>query len=341
MRKLPYGNTTWRRQLHSTVSHKLPLKQVESVQGPVNTIAFQQRALIPQKPLLIQKDALSSITSLPAVGKWFLTESSTDNGTAPDVGPCFTPYMDEFQEWPFPYELVKPAGGDLCAVSRFRDWLLASQDMRDQIMAGILQPALTESLGGQQFFQLYAPLNLLTKALQFNRLRNVDSARPLELYIAQSSLTDLPPALQKDVPAPELVRKAGKGDIYSSSVWLGTEPTYTPLHRDPNPNMFSQLCSGKVVRLLPPSFGEQLFLRVQMQIRQQGNSRIRTTDMMEGKERAALHDAVWQDDNATNEIHEAELKSGDSLFIPHGWWHSVKSKGSMGHLNGSVNWWFR
>jgi hypothetical protein len=217
--------------------------------------------------------------------------------------------------------------------------LSSSQNMADQVLAGILEPALAEA-EHHSFFQLYAPLELLVKALEFNAKSTANSRPPILLYVAQSSLSDLPQPLQDDLPTPELVKSAGKGDVYSSSLWLGTEPTYTPLHRDPNPNLFCQIHSSKVVRLLPPSFGEQLFIQVQARIHQQANSRIRSSEMMEGKEREELHRAVWEPDE-TGQFFEAELDAGDSLFIPKGWWHSVKSKASEGGLNGSVNWWFR
>lgn len=248
------------------------------------------------------------------------------------------PYMSQFKDWPFPYELMASSVEKQNALIAFRDSLASSQDEADQLLAGLLQPTINE-LGSQRFFQIYAPLQLLIKALDFNKSQ--PQGQLLELYIAQSSLPDLPPALLDDLPTPELVQKAGKGDVYSSSIWLGTEPTYTPLHRDPNPNLFCQLCNHKVIRLMPPATGDRLFFEVQARIRQQGNSRIRTVEMMEGKEREVLHQVVWEPESAPEEMVEAELGPGDALFIPNGWWHSVKSRGTRGHLNGSVNWWFR
>ncbi|KAL8814953.1 MAG: hypothetical protein Q9223_005871 [Gallowayella weberi] len=115
------------------------------------------------------------------------------------------------------------------------------------------------------FERAEAPLGIF---LGWAEQAKADSSQ--RLYVAQASIDRLPELLQKDVPTPELVARAGKGDVYDSSIWLGVAPTYTPLHRDPNPNMYLQL-AGRF---------------------------------------------------------EAELDAGQALFIPQGWWHSVKSVGT-------------
>ncbi|KAH6605886.1 hypothetical protein Trco_005039 [Trichoderma cornu-damae] len=253
----------------------------------------------------------------------------------------FSAYMDSFHQWVFPYELIKPLIQGSETVARLHDNLLNSRDAVDRDLGAALECVASETSRKHQFFQLHAPLRLLVKALEFNNAQGLAASPPVQLYIAQSLLTDLPGPLQGDVPAPALIRNVGRGDIYSSSVWLGTEPTYTPLHRDPNPNLFCQLCSSKVVRLLPPDAGLGLYNSIQMRLRQSGNSRMRSTEMMEGGEREMLHSAVWGNKTATADAQEVRLRAGDSLFIPKGWWHSVKSERSDGHLNGSVNWWFR
>lgn len=303
-----------------------------AVGGHPDIHAFQQKALIPKKPLVFRHGAGSPTSQLSAAAKWFTQD---DSGRR-----VLTDHVTNFNDWPFPYELVQSSPQKRDAVISFRDWLMQSSAISDQIMAGILQTAITEG-EGRQFSQLYGPLLLLVKALEFNRLQDSKRLSTLELYIAQSLLSDLPQPLQDDLRTPELVRRAGKGDVYSSSIWLGTEPTYTPLHRDPNPNLFCQLCGSKSLRILPPAIGERLYFEVQVKIRQHGNSRIRTTEMMEGDERAALYDAVWSNDELVELLLETELGPGDALFIPDGWWHSVKSTGTDGQLNGSANWWFR
>jgi mannose-6-phosphate isomerase-like protein (cupin superfamily) len=59
--------------------------------------------------------------------------------------------------------------------------------------------------------------------------------------------------------------------------------------------------------------------------------------MMEGPERDALDEVVWGE--GQREGYEALVGPGDALFIPKGWWHSIKSVGS--EVTASVNWWFR
>ncbi|PHH85290.1 hypothetical protein CDD83_635 [Cordyceps sp. RAO-2017] len=292
---------------------------------------IEQLALPAKKPLLFHNGTASPATQLPALHKWFSKDESTER--------AFAAYMMKFQEsGPFPYELTLPSPEATDAVARFRDWLTGSADVMDHVLAGIIQSTLSEG-EGQTFFQLYSPLRLLIRALEFNRSQESKAMSTLHLYIAQSALGELPSPLQDDLPTPWLVQRTGH--VYSSSIWLGTTPTYTPLHRDPNPNLFCQLCGSKVVRLLPPSSGDRLFFEVQVKIRQRGNSRIRTSEMMEGPERQALHEAVWNPDTQPEELHEVELSAGDALFIPVGWWHSVKSREADSQLNGSVNWWFR
>lgn len=326
------------RQFHTSPAPRLTVLPVQTTQleTTVDSIqSFRNGAFAEKKPLLFRKDQGSPTNSLPALTKWFQNPTSISATT-----PGLSKSLEEFHQLPFPYEIVGASEEKMQAIAAFGKSLTASPDFGDQIISGILHSTLAGSSGGE-FFQLYAPLRLLAKALEFNQTRRASGQSTVELYIAQSLLEDMPAELKNDLPPPELVLEAGKGDIYSSSIWLGTEPTYTPLHRDPNPNLFCQLYSQKVVRLLPPQLGEQLYFQVQVKLRQQGSSRMRSREMMEGEERKVLHAEVWEPEKPIEEMCEAELDAGDALFIPEGWWHSVKSKGFVGNLNGSVNWWFR
>ncbi|KAM0322308.1 hypothetical protein ACHAQA_009598 [Verticillium albo-atrum] len=275
-------------------------------------------------------------TFIPAASKWFHIDEATSRAS-------FSPYMDQFAHHLFPYELISPQltekdGVIIDGVKQFLNWLTASSNPMDAVLAGIVHSSLPPPTGSDaQFCALEAPLLLLLKAVEYNKL-NKDPIK--KLYIAQSQLADLPKELREDLPTPSIVKEAGKGDVYSSSIWMGVEPTYTPLHRDPNPNLFCQLHSNKTVRLLPPKSGERLYRQVQTKLGRPGNSRIRSAGMMEGPERVMMNAAVWGEGGA-EDIVEAHLKPGDALFIPTGWWHSIKSNHLDGRLNASVNWWFR
>jgi oxalate decarboxylase/phosphoglucose isomerase-like protein (cupin superfamily) len=59
----------------------------------------------------------------------------------------------------------------------------------------------------------------------------------------------------------------------------------------------------------------------------------RGEEMMQGEERTLLEQAVWDDadsdgtNNMLGEGYEAHLETGDGIFIPKGWWHSIKGVG--------------
>lgn len=153
------------------------------------------------------------------------------------------------------------------------------------------------------------------------------------LYVAQAPLNRLPKPMQDDLPTPELVTKAGKGDLYDASIWLGVAPTYTPLHRDPNPNLYLQLAGRKTIRLLEPDVGQKIFNGVQATLGSRTSSgKFRGDEMMKGQEKTILEARIWSGENIEDgeEVvgFEATLVGGESMFIPQKWWHSVRSVGT-------------
>ncbi|KAL4813060.1 JmjC domain protein [Aspergillus spinulosporus] len=194
---------------------------------------------------------------------------------------------------------------------------------------------------GLSFRKFHAPLSLF---LQWIREAESSSQSQSRLYLAQCQLLDLPQILRDDFPTPTMVAKAGKGDVYDTNIWIGYPPTYTPLHRDPNPNLFVQLAGRKIVRLLGPRDGQAVFSHVRGKLGRSGSRQaaaFRGEEMMQGRERALLEQVIWDDTGKGqgSEGFEAELDGGDGLFIPKGWWHSIKGTGES--LTASVNWWFR
>ena len=184
---------------------------------------------------------------------------------------------------------------------------------------------------------------------QYQATTRANSSAPSpspRLYLAQCQISDLPQPLQADLLTPDLVLKAGKGDIYDANIWIGLPPTYTPLHRDPNPNFFLQLAGTKIVRLFPPEVGSEIFGAVQAKLGRNGSAVFRGEEMMQGEEREMLANEVWGDGDSSQLCpglqvggYEATVEQGKALFIPLGWWHSIRSVGTG--TTASVNWWFR
>lgn len=195
----------------------------------------------------------------------------------------------------------------------------------------LTQPSTSESTNSElSFRQFHAPLSLF---LQWMQTAETNPQQSTRLYLAQCQLSDLPQILRDDFPVPNIVTRAGRGDVYDANVWIGHPPTYTPLHRDPNPNLFVQMAGGKVVRLVSPDDGLGLFATVRRQLGRSGNreaAAIRGEEMMQGPERALLEKVVWGDadtQDSDKEWYEVCLGPGDGLFIPKGWWHSIKGVG--------------
>jgi len=299
------------------------LPSVDRIISPLNDVdlnVFRQRAFIPEEPLLITtRDGTRSNTtliesSIPAGHKWFsLSSREGGEGSQPVISQS---YLSPFSDTIVPYELITSNN------SQFEN------DLPRELSTILNQ--LHNHSAQQTFHRFSAPLSLFLLACS-----STTPPHP-KLYIAQAQIADLSKQLRDDLPTPLIVQKAGKGDIYDANIWLGLPPTYTPLHKDPNPNLFVQLASTKRVRLFRPSVGAGIFRGVQEKIGGQGSVVFRGEEMMEGPERDVLDEAVWRDGR---EGFEVEVSPGDALFIPKGWWHSIKSMGTG--VTASVNWWFR
>ncbi|KZP28528.1 Clavaminate synthase-like protein [Athelia psychrophila] len=260
-----------------------------------STEAFRAEAFKPARPVLLPRAAfLSPERKFPAINNWFI-------------------YDTRANKWELNNAYLEPHGDALVPLE------LTSRD---------------PSTGLASFQRVdAAPLALF---LGWASLYSSSPSQAAEspLYLAQHHIDALPALLQHDLPTPSIVMHAGAGDMYGSSIWLGPATSYTPLHRDPNPNLFVQMAGRKAVRLFSPSAGRGIFSA------DAGNHNMRGQEMMAGAERVRLEEAVWGDRGSEEaEGLEACLESGDALFIPTGWWHSFKGVGEG--ITGSVNWWFR
>lgn len=265
-----------------------------------NLETFREKAFIPSKPALLPK---AYFISLPSIQKWFLPTQDETGTVALNHS-----YLSKFGDAIVPLEFTR------------------------------LSTASAASQDETSFQRAEVPFYIF---LEWTKSATL--ATPERLYLAQASFASLPETLKADLPTPEIVARSGKGDIYDTNIWMGIPPTYTPLHRDPNPNLFVQLAGHKIVRILPPEMGDKVFAQVQDALGRSGSTAFRGEDMMKGEEKRLLEDRVWNDNAVLDEDgvvgYEAYVGRGDGIFIPKGWWHSVKGVG--GGITGSVNWWFR
>ncbi|KAL2816140.1 hypothetical protein BJX63DRAFT_388417 [Aspergillus granulosus] len=314
----------WSQWLANTLPRSSPLRRYGShlamrynpleVLDDDNISTFRERCFIPERPVILPR---RSFRDIPAYDHWFHHSPTEPNASRLNI---------EY--------LAHHGAGALVPLE------LTQSPSQTPEATG---PHENSQLSFRKF---HAPLSLF---LQW--IRDAESqpqSTPMRLYLAQCQLLDLPQALRNDIPTPQLVSESGKGDVYDTNIWIGYPPTYTPLHRDPNPNLFVQLAGRKIVRLLAPHDGQTVFARVRGQLGRSGGKEaavFRGEEMMQGRERDLLEHGVWGDagieagDGEACEGFEAELEAGDGLFIPKGWWHSIKGVGM--NVTASVNWWFR
>ncbi|TVY25024.1 Lysine-specific demethylase [Lachnellula hyalina] len=297
---------------------------------------FRQRAFVPEKPIRIIQDRDSprkktAQSLLPAQQKWFSQASSLIQPGIPSppganlVVPS-QEYLSQFADTILPYEFILPQNPNPNYPPQ-PPKIGNAQDEVSQVIASLLAHSPDAT-----FHRFNAPLSLFLHAYK-------TSLCPRDrLYIAQAQIADLPAQMRDDLPVPRIVREAGRGDVYDANVWMGIPPTYTPLHKDPNPNLFVQLAGWKRVRLFTPGIGVGIFRSVQGKIGRRAEGVFRGEEMMEGPERDVLDEDVWSA-NARMEGFEVDVGPGEALFIPKGWWHSIKSVGPA--VTASVNWWFR
>ncbi|PYH41821.1 putative JmjC domain protein [Aspergillus saccharolyticus JOP 1030-1] len=286
-------------RFYSTTASQYQYRPLASLEH-VELDHFRQAYFIPEHPILLPR---RHFQTLPALTKWFSSSPSRLN----------TIYLSQH-------------GADA------------------MVPLELTQFSTNTDIGANEldFRQFHAPLSLF---LEWMSTAESLESQKTRLYLAQCQLLDLPQTLRDDLPAPDLVKQVGKGDIYDTNVWIGYPPTYTPLHRDPNPNLFVQLAGRKMVRLLPPSEGQKVFGAVRRQMGKSAGreaAAMRGDEMMQGEERFLLEKAVWHEATvgSTGPLgFEASLEAGDGMFIPRGWWHSIK--GLEECVTASVNWWFR
>ncbi|KAM0755205.1 Clavaminate synthase-like protein [Meredithblackwellia eburnea MCA 4105] len=178
-----------------------------------------------------------------------------------------------------------------------------------------------------------------------------------EMYLAQHDLFRQFPELLDGVLVPDLVYLSPSGEEeedyqgpnteegYSLNAWFGPKGTVSPAHTDPFYNCYAQVVGTKWIWVAPPSVGPfmstyGLPASPSSQTNEQGEStssmymtntaRIDVTDPSQFRrfpefEREVVPVAM-----------QAVLEEGDLLYMPPGWWHSMKSL----EVSFSVSIWF-
>lgn len=302
--------------------HYRPLETLHDAHATVD--GFREKCFNPQRPGILPRGHFRHATAIPALERWFLPLK--DNKSNPDEMSASSRLNIEY---------LQRHGADAFVPLEYTKLTTPSSPNR----------------GDTQFQRFQAPLSLFLEWMKQSQSQsqsesnaNNTNSTPTRLYLAQCQLLDLPQPLRDDFPPPPLVLQTGRGDIYDTNIWIGLPPTYTPLHRDPNPNLFVQLAGRKVVRLLSPGDGLALFGFVRRLLGRGGGweeAVFRGEEMMRGEERGVLEEVVWGDflggggGGGSGEGFETSLGPGDGLFIPNGWWHSIKGVGEG--VTGSVS----
>ena len=130
-------------------------------------------------------------------------------------------------------------------------------------------------------------------------------------HYVMAPIWDFPPAFACDFVVPPYCARAPH---LRGKLWLGKAGTVTPLHRDVPHNLHVHLRGRKRWTLVAPGQASRLYSRGLLS----GMPNFATVDPeVPDYERHPRFRGV--------ETFEATLESGETLFIPHGWWHHTRT----------------
>ena len=95
----------------------------------------------------------------------------------------------------------------------------------------------------------------------------------------------------------------------STSVWVGPATAFTPCHHDTADIQLTQLIGRKRIWLAPPE---------EVELADYGEGFWAGVDLTDD-------DALFEADLEQAAIFQCDVRPGDTLFIPCGWWHQVQS----------------
>lgn len=171
-------------------------------------------------------------------------------------------------------------------------------------------------------------------------------------YLAQHPLLTQIPSLRADITIPDLCYTypppnpfqrgpaAEEVDEPKLNAWFGPAGTITPLHTDPYHNLLVQVVGRKYVRLYGPWEGERMRPRgkeggIDMSntsewdvgVEERWDERPSDGEPDAGREQDEGDGRLESECVEFKDIHYVDciLEPGDTLYIPVGWWHYVRS----------------
>ena len=130
-------------------------------------------------------------------------------------------------------------------------------------------------------------------------------------YLAQTQLLEQVPDLMRDLAIPDYCAMGATSSVPTINVWLGPAGTTSPLHTDPQQNIFVQVVGSKAILLHPPSENDCLYPTEGL---------MSNTSQIDAETPDFEHFPRYRDAKGFLAIVEA----GDALFIPKGTWHYVR-----------------
>lgn len=121
--------------------------------------------------------------------------------------------------------------------------------------------------------------------------------------------SDLSAALLADVPFAAIDREAACP--HDVTLWAGSRDTRSGLHFDYADNLLAQIAGTKRVLLAPPRDARLLYPRPSNHC----SSRVDSDDP----------DTMRFPRYAHATFHEGELRAGEVLYVPPGWWHAIRA----------------
>jgi hypothetical protein len=148
-----------------------------------------------------------------------------------------------------------------------------------------------------------------------------------QFYCQQIPLDGFP-EIQKNIFLPKFAQKIQ--EKVQQYLWYGQKYTHTSLHYDSPANIFLQLHGEKNITCYAPSDSPYLCQKhpePSTLFSRTHTSTIRQLDVLNNASQWLSYATPYQ----------GKLSPGDAMFIPSGWWHEVRARGSSSI---SMNYWF-